>query len=114
VGGTGVKVRVAVAVGVWVGVAVGVTGVGVRVGVAVGGTGVGVRVAVGVGDGALIVTLLLAPVPGIVAGPTAGGPGMKALTRLVGLVVRLALPEAIVVKDRTATLTSPVGAVVEV
>ena len=50
----------------------------------------------------------------MVAGPTAGGPGWKALTRLDGLAVREALPEAIAEKDRTATVALPVGAVVEV
>ena len=70
--------------------------------------------AVGVGVGPLIVTVALPPTPGIVAGPTAGGPDTKALTRLVGFVLRFALPDAIVVKERTATLMSPVGEVEDV
>ncbi len=89
---------------------------------AVGGTDVavrvGVRVAVGVGVAVeavpCTVTLALPPTPGIAVGPTAGGPGWKALTRLEAAADSAALPDPIAVNDSTATLTFPVGLLDEV
>ena len=49
------------------------------------------------------------PTPGIEVGPTAGGPGWNALTRLEAAADSEALPEPMAVNDSTATLTAPEG-----
>jgi hypothetical protein len=124
-----VAVRVAVAVRVGVDVREGVrvevggTGVDVRVGVRVEveGTGVDVRVGVRVIVGVCVgveapTTVTVAPpaAPGMDVGPTGGGPGWNAETRLDGDAMSDALPAPIVVKERTATVTLPVGVESEV
>ena len=90
--------------------------VAVRVGVrvAVGGTPVAVRVGVAVGAEPWTVTVVFPPRPEIEVGPTAGGPGWKALTRLEAAAESAALPEPIAVNDSTATPTLPVGPLEEV
>jgi hypothetical protein len=72
-----------------------------------------VGVCVGV-DAPMTVTVAPPAAPGMEAGPTGGGPGWKALTRLDGEAVIEAVPAPIVVKERTATVTLPVGAESEV